>query len=543
MLPKSILLQLSGWLLASPFAFAKDPTVTINTGTLIGRSLPEFNQDVYLGIPYAAKPERFTPATLLTTKSKEASEVKQYGASCPSYGSDTTVLLEKGMITLDEDCLNLNVIVPKGYEKKELPVLVWIYGGGWMQGTTADPRYNMSYIIEQSAEMGKPVIGVSMNYRLGGFGFLYGQDVLNSGNTNLGIRDQRVALEWVQKNIKAFGGDADKVTIWGESAGAFSVGNHLLAYGGRDDGLFRAAILQSGNAIGPPHNDTRWYQPLYDRITTTTGCYNATDTLQCLREVPYDSIYPAMNVGYEWFAVVDGNFVEQWPVLSLQQKKLIKVPLLLGTCTDEGTSFGVGGVDNDEEAVAQLITSKRWVVNTFQAQKVLSFYPDDPAVGSPFGTGNRTWPSLGLQYKRYSSIAGDITMDAPRRLLAETYSAKGVDQKVYSYRFDSPLQNTTSKVGVGHFSDIPYVFSNTDNKIITALGDDPSHVKLGHLMARMWASFVTDLDPNGHGVDGIAKWPDYRKGPNNFVFRNDTSYVEADTYRKEGMAYINSWLR
>lgn len=133
MLPKSILLQLSGWLLASPFAFAKDPTVTINTGTLIGRSLPEFNQDVYLGIPYAAKPERFTPATLLTTKSKEASEVKQYGASCPSYGSDTTVLLEKGMITLDEDCLNLNVIVPKGYEKKELPVLVWIYGGGWMQ--------------------------------------------------------------------------------------------------------------------------------------------------------------------------------------------------------------------------------------------------------------------------------------------------------------------------------------------------------------------------------------------------------------------------
>jgi acetylcholinesterase len=133
MLPKSILLQLTGWLLASLLAFAKDPTVTINTGTLIGRHLPEFNQDVYLGIPYAAKPQRFTPATLLMAKSKDAREVKQYGASCPSYGSDTTVLLENGMITLDEDCLNLNVIVPKGYEKKGLPVLVWIYGGGWMQ--------------------------------------------------------------------------------------------------------------------------------------------------------------------------------------------------------------------------------------------------------------------------------------------------------------------------------------------------------------------------------------------------------------------------
>lgn len=96
---------------------------------------------------------------------------------------------------------------------------------------------------------GKPFIAVSFNYRLSAWGFLSSQEVVDSGNTNIGLRDQRLALQWVQENIAAFGGDPAKVTIWGESAGGMSVGYHLTAYGGRDDGLFRGAIMQSGGTI------------------------------------------------------------------------------------------------------------------------------------------------------------------------------------------------------------------------------------------------------------------------------------------------------
>ncbi|RPB03294.1 alpha/beta-hydrolase [Choiromyces venosus 120613-1] len=360
----------------------------------------------------------------------------------------------------------------------------------------------MSYIIQQSSEMCKPIIGVSMNYGLSGFGFLFGQDVM--GNTNLGLRDQRVALEWIQKNIKAFGGDPRKVTIWG----AYSVGAHLLSYGGRGDGLYRAAIVESGRAVGPPWNDTRWYQPLYDRI------------------------FPALDVGLEWFTAIDGDYMRQWPVKAVLEKKFVKVPLLLGACTDEGTGFGVTGVNTDAQALAQSISSKRWVVTPYQAEKLLSLYP---ATGSSYGTGNRTFPELGLQFKRYSSMAGHFTMEAPRRLSAEIYSEAGAD--VYSYPWDGPIFNTSSRIGM------LYVFSNPV-QTFTPLGNDPSHLKLGHLIVRMSTSFTVELDPNGHEVKGIAKWPMYKTSkPQNFVFRNDTSYVEDGTYRKEGIAFINTILR
>lgn len=135
-------------------------------------------------------------------------------------------------------------------------------------------RYNMSYILRQGALNGKPVLGVSINYRVAAFGFLDSEEVRATGNNNLGLRDQRVAMRWVKENIKAFGGDPDKVTIWGESAGAYSVGAHLVANGGDNEGLFRAAIMESGNAVGPPWNGTDWHQPMYDRIVNKAGYLN-----------------------------------------------------------------------------------------------------------------------------------------------------------------------------------------------------------------------------------------------------------------------------
>ncbi|KAB8225932.1 Alpha/Beta hydrolase protein [Aspergillus novoparasiticus] len=544
-----------------PVATIKSNNAQTET-VFVGRSLPEFDQELFLGIKYADKPVRFTPSSLKTNYTADDSDsgaytasmddlnisqeavlynATEYGYECPGYGSDETKLVDMGLIQLNEDCHNLNIIRPKlqPNETQLLPVMLWIFGGGWQQGATADPRYNMSYIVRQGALNDKPVLGVSINYRLAAFGLLDSEEVRASGDNNLALRDQRNAMRWVKQNIEAFGGDPEKVTIWGESAGAYSVGAHLIANDGDNEGLFRAAIMESGNANGPPWNGTEWYQPMYDRIANKTGCSSSSDTLQCLRDASYETIYDAAYEGLEWFAAIDGTYIKEYPQISITQGKMAKVPILLGTNTDEGTSFGTTGTDTDEECIEQLISSKRWVLNREQATKLLTFYSDDPVLGCPYGWGNTTWPDLGLMYKRYESMAGDLTMVGPRRLLAQNMVK--YRNEVYSYRWDVPALNSSNTIGVGHFAEIPFVFANPAQNI-TALGDDPARLELGNLAARMWTSFVVDLDPNGHNVANIPQWPQYSQETSNFVFRlpKDGSYIEADTYREDGIDYINS---
>ncbi|KAK4236688.1 Alpha/Beta hydrolase protein [Achaetomium macrosporum] len=552
-------------------AASLNPTVTLSAEssarpktTFVGRFLPSFGQEVFLGIKYADQPARFTRSALKTVYSSNDSNAgpmgyppptvpynaTQYGYDCPGYGSDTTKLVGMGLMRMSEDCLSLNIIRPRreAGDERLLPVMVWIFGGGWQQGATADPRYNMSYIIRQAAANNKPILGVSINYRLAVFGFLDSKEVRASGVNNLGLLDQRVALHWIKKNIAAFGGDPDKATIWGESAGAYSVGAHLVANHGDNEGLFRAAIMDSGNAVGPPWNGTDWHQPMYDRIVSRAGCANSSDTFQCLREAPFESLYAVAYEGLEWFATVDGKFINEYPQVSITHGRFAKVPILLGTNTDEGTSFGTTGVDTDEECIEQLTASKRWVLTREQATRLLTYNPNDPAVGCPYGWGNVTWPEKGLMYKRYSSMAGDLCMTAPRRLLAQAMAK--ANKPVYSYRWDVAALNSSTTIGVQHFAEIPFIFANPVQEITPLGGDDSARLQLANLAARMWASFVADLDPNGHGVTGIPKWPRYtsrrsRSEPNtasNFVFRlpRGESYVEQDDYRAEGMAYINS---
>ncbi|KAJ5295121.1 hypothetical protein N7508_009942 [Penicillium antarcticum] len=542
---------------------ANPPTATLYKSKFIGRSLPEFNQDLFLGIKYANKPTRFTPTELKTayashdsnsgaydlTKAGASTSTKsvyynatQYGYDCPAYGSDTTTLVNQGLATLNEDCHNLNIIRPQSSTDELLPVVIWIFGGGWTQGATADPRYNMSYFVQQSDLNDKPVLGVSINYRVSAFGFLDSEEVRAEGNTNLALRDQRIAMRWVRKNIKAFGGDPNKITIWGESAGAYSVGAHLVTNDGDNEGLFRAAIMDSGNAVGPPYNGTEWHQPMYDRIVERAGCTESSNTLQCLRNLPYATLYSAAYEGLEWFATVDGTFISQYPQISYKQGKISKVPVLLGTNTDEGTSFGTTGTNTDEDCIDQLISSKRWVLTRPQATELITHYPNISSIGCPYGWGNTTWPSLGVMYKRYASMAGDITMVAPRRLLAQTMS--GFAGRVYSYRWDVAAQNSSSTIGVQHFAEIPFVFANPV-QTITPLGSDPARLELGQMAARMWASFVADLDPNGHGVDRIPRWTRYSNRATNFVFRlpRNESYIEDDEYRLDGIDYINTIAR
>ncbi|CBF79191.1 hypothetical protein AN7046.2 [Aspergillus nidulans FGSC A4] len=185
-------------------AYQSNPTpiVTLSNGpksstTFIGRSLPEFDQELFLGIKYADKPVRFTPSSLKTVYASNDSDsgpirhssvstrgtvlynATQYGYDCPGYGSDTTTLLNMGLIEMNEDCLNLNVIRPRRHGDEELlPVLVWIFGGGWQQGATADPRYVLTICVAADRSLnGRPILGVSISYRLAAFGFLDSEEV------------------------------------------------------------------------------------------------------------------------------------------------------------------------------------------------------------------------------------------------------------------------------------------------------------------------------------------------------------------------------
>lgn len=198
--------------------------------------------------------------------------------------------------TSSEDCLYLNIVRPSGLcPWSRLPVDVWIHGGGFEYGAAVDQRFNLSFTVQHAQKIGHPVIGVSLDYRLTAWGFLSSEEVRASGQTNIGIRDQRLALHWIQENIAAFGGDKDKVTIWGESAGAASVGLHLTAYDGRDDKLFRDAIMESGNPIFYGNlNNSVALQSVYNNLTSQTGC-NTTDSPSFLRQLPFNILNDALN--------------------------------------------------------------------------------------------------------------------------------------------------------------------------------------------------------------------------------------------------------
>lgn len=198
---------------ASPYQHLSShvPTAETCNGTYTGVHSSVYSQDFFLGIPYAQPPVddlRFRNPKSLTKSWKGHRKADTYSAACIGYGSS-----QMGYQT-SEDCLYLNVIRPAGVQAgTNLPVAVWIYGGAFTQGSGVDLRYNMSFIVEQSQDMGQPMLAVTLNYRLSAWGFLQGygsaQNVSSSeSGSNWGIRDQRLALHWIQENIRAFGGQS-----------------------------------------------------------------------------------------------------------------------------------------------------------------------------------------------------------------------------------------------------------------------------------------------------------------------------------------------
>ncbi|CAI6331760.1 unnamed protein product [Periconia digitata] len=530
------------------------PTVKVRNGTYKGLHSQQYEQDYFLGIPFAQPPVgdlRFRNPKSLNSTWEGTHDATAFSAACVGYGSS-----QQGY-NVSEDCLYLNVVRPSNANKTngaKLPVAVWIYGGGWSQGSGVDLRYNLSFIVQESVAMGQPLLGITLNYRLSAWGFLQSQEVIDSGNTNVGLRDQRLALHWIRENIAAFGGDPDQVTIWGQSAGAASVGMHIMAYNGRDDKLFRSAIMQSGAPIAiSDQNRDAFFESAYQNLTANTNCNDHSSPLDCLRSLPYEELNAAINttgLSSIWSPQVDGDIVARTSSIQINEGNFVRVPIIVGATSDEGTSFSPKGVEDTEIFKSNILASAPRMNESF-AQQVLATYPDDPSqeILANLGPTFRPGAPYGAQYRRAATYYGDALFVANRRRTCEIWAASNLT--AYCYRFNAIPAWATPMDGATHFVDVAFPMLNLLGvgyppvRIPPFKGKPQSYTDLAKLMSRDWIQFINSGDiANQHRESdfGVSDWPMYRvDSPEEFVFdANVTSFVEKDTYRSEGMKLINS---
>ncbi|KAI1776721.1 alpha/beta-hydrolase [Hypoxylon cercidicola] len=531
-----------------------NPVVSVMNGSYEGLYLPAFDQDIFLGIPYAQDTggaNRFRIPQSLDETWNGTREAKAYGPGCPDY-----IIPASELHGMGEDCLSINIVRPAGLSPNStarLPVMFWIHGGAYQYGGSAQPVYNLTYIVQKSVEIGMPVIGVSINYRKGAWGNMYSIEIQGSGNTNLALRDMRKALAWVQENIENFGGNSSSVTIWGQSAGSFAVGQLLMSYGGRTDGLFHRSIQESGSATTAWCNGSDWYQPIYDKIVDQVNCSSVPDTLECLRTVDYEVLYPFMDStatpGPGYYPTVDGDVLPNYPSELLRAGRFAHVPHIYGTVSDEGTDNAPAGIDTDEELRTFLLQGVGFDFPAATVDHIMELYPDDPAQGVPIDTGAERFAQYGWQYKRVAAIVGDIFYHGPRQFDARQYAPRA---PTYIYRFntrswDDGGANATAGgelapayKGVEHFSEVAFVFANPTN-----IGPWPAYRALSDQVSPMWIRFAHTGDPNG---PGLPAWPRYGEAEAglNLVIQTEPqggSYVEEDTYRLAGREYLTKWAR
>ncbi|KAK6338371.1 hypothetical protein TWF730_002435 [Orbilia blumenaviensis] len=524
-----------------------EPRASIRNGTVYGLRDRVWNQDFFLGIPYAQPPVgplRFRPAQPLTGRNVKI-QAKKYGPHCHGLGSDQIGYEQS------EDCLSLSIVRPAGTKPNaKLPVAVWIHGGGFQGGGGPDKRYNMTFMVDQSVKIGSPIIGLTLNYRLNVLGFLSGSEVYGTQNLNLGLRDQRLALHWIKENIKGFGGDPAKVTIFGESAGGFAVGAQQIAFGGRDDKLFRGVIQQSGTPIFYNDNYSPFYaQKNFDKLANDVGCADATSPLDCLRTIPIADILGAES-GY-WWPVTDGQFLAEYGSEALKHGRFVKVPTITGTTSDEGASFGAIGANNDSDIAKWLEYNSAWSPATIQ--KILDIYPADISIPPKENyTGHDDGTSLnGLFYHRAAAIVGDVMFIASRRLTAERLVEHKVP--VWSFRFAALTNGRDHFEMAGHFTEVAFVFHNLNGDGYNGPYDNGNplggpkadeYKELAGLMCHNWIRFIAHGDPRVGSGPSEMKWHPYGTERKQALFdikSGSTSFVEIDDYRKNEIALINEY--
>ncbi len=477
-----VLLVLAGCGAAVPAGSSDSAVVRTSAGPVHGLQADGFR--VFEGVPYAAAPVgplRWQPPvaparwTAVRDATRPGLRCIQDTRADPDFGRPT-----------GEDCLNLTVWTPDGATSRApRPVMVWIHGGGFLNGSS--DLYNAGWLTTRG-----DIVVVTINYRLGALGFLAHPALAKDRDQlgNYGLADQQAALRWVRDNIGAFGGDPAKVTIAGESAGAISVCDHLVAP--ESAGLFRAAIMQSGPCQAQAD------LPAAERISvdfaTHAGCPDTASAARCLRELPADRLrggpgYVRIGANVLTGPVTGTSRLPAAPPTVLDSGVTARVPVLIGNTADEFTLF---------VAVTYL---RRQGLPGYRSLLDDTFGSEAPLVAARYPL-DRYDGSVALAY---SAAVTDGVFACPIDAYANGLARrKGLP--VYAYEFadrtapaPEPMRTLPFRIGASHALELRYLFDMGGAAPLNAAQRTLSDQMIGY-----WSRFVSNATPD---VPGQPAWP------------------------------------
>lgn len=469
------------------FAELKDPVKT-ESGLVRGAAGRDVSITPFKGIPYAEPPveELRWTEPMAAHPWKGIRNADHFSAACAQ-------IFPQGDFPKSEDCLYLNVWTPAKSIKARLPVMVYIHGGGLRVGSSREALYDGEELA------GKGVVVVTFNYRLGVLGFFAHPELTklspHHASGNYGLLDQLAALQWVHRNIAAFGGDPNKVTIFGQSAGAFSVNAQVASP--LSKGLFRAAIAESGG-VGSGFARTE-LASLEDaekagvKFAESVGAHSLAE----LRALPTEKVLAADAAPQ---ANVDGWYFPASPVSLFKDGKQNKVPMLVGSNSDEGQHFLRSALSASEFTEQ---TRKNYGVDT---EKSLTLYPGDS--------------DQAAKISQQREFADRIAFGEQKLAIAVNRNGANVYLYYFDYLDEGGYNSETPtlglRLGADHGAELPYVFGLL-NHWKTAVPDQD--VKVQNLVLQYWTNFAKNLDPNG---DGLPAW-DLFKGTDGPVMVFDRS--------------------
>lgn len=482
--------------------------VKIANGILEGTTA-ETGINIYKGVPFAAPPVGIlrwkAPQPVVNWEGvRKADQFGPRAMQLPVFGDMN--FRSNGM---SEDCLYLNVWAPAKSDTERLPVLVYFYGGGFIAGDGSEPRY------DGESMAGKGIVAVTVNYRLGIFGFFVHPELTkespHNASGNYGLLDQAAALAWVQKNIAAFGGDPEKITIAGESAGSYSVSAQMASPLSRD--LIAGAIAESGSLLSMlPTTPRAQAEQDGQQLAESLGA----GSLKALRAMPAQQLLEESGKpGVPRFRpVVDGYFFPKSPMAIFEAGEQAQVPLLAGWNSEEGN---YKSILKDQEPSPENYAAAVKDLYGEQAEELLTLYPASTEeeviqagtdLASDGFIGFSTWKLIDVHGKtseapvyRYMYTRARPAMRAEMGDV-EAGLAGGVVKKT-----EGSAKKAAPARGAVHSAEIEYAMGNLPtNKVFAWTPDD---YKVSEIMQAYFANFIKTGDPNG---EDLPQWPEANSG-------------------------------
>ncbi len=466
---------------ASPAAPTKNRhEVTTENGPLQGTTNADRSVVVFKKVPYAAPPIRELrwKAPRRAENWKGVWQADKFGPAC--LQTEVFGNLHLRAEQFSEDCLFLNVWVPNRNTKTKFPVIVWLYGGGFVTGDSSEPRYDGENLAKKGA------VVVIPNYRLGVFGFFSHTDLEkespHKASGNYGLLDQIAALQWVARNIASFGGDPHNVTLAGQSAGSFSVS--VLMASPLAQGLFQKAIGESGGFY-PPFTTLADAEKTGEEFVRLVG---ASSMKEMRKKSGAELLQAAAKYkgGFGFDAILDGYVVPIDPIIVYTEGRQSHIPLLAGWNADEGKmSFLSSPQETTAKSFAELAHSRFGG----DAAEFLKLYPAD--------TDERARSSA-------EELADDDFSGFSTWKWIEMHRKTG-DSPVYEYQFEQvPPIGSGESVGFRHSDEIEYVFQTLNSRkgVVWTAKDR----ELSDMVSSYWVNFARAGDPN---FKGLRNWPKY----------------------------------